>query len=351
MTTIALPLVAGHDLLTHSRMQCAKQCPRKHYYRYELGVRRSRIDAPLRLGSAVHIGLDAHGKGESDHASISKAVAGYEALPKWAITEETVADWMVERETVVAMLAGYFDAWRDDRAEVVASELAFELPITNPETGAASRTYRVAGKIDKIVRLPDGRLAVREHKTTGDSIDPDSDYWPRLGIDQQISLYYLGAHGLGHAVETVDYDVLRKPSIRPRKVTKAEAEEWGRNGTYFEKAVEDHEVRAGMTETPVMYGARLRMDVATRPEFYYARREIPRLERDLDEFRWELWQQSQALREARNAGRWFRNTSACLNMGRCEYLTLCGNGIAPDEVPEGWTRVPHIHPELQIGDE
>lgn len=357
MTTLSLPQIAGHDLLTHSRLTCRKTCGKKHYIKYVLGYRKEATAAPLRLGSAVHVGLDMRNKGMAEADAIALACAGYPDLIAQAQTPEYASELAVECEVVARLLAGYFWRWQVGEADphvarVIASEQAFDIPIVNPETGKPTPTFRFAGKIDGIVELRDGRIAVMEHKTTGDSIDTGSPYWARLDIDQQISGYFVAAAELGHPVETVLYDVIKKPGIRPRKVTKAEAKKWQETGTYHDEKFDQpgDNITEGMIETPAMYGARLAWDIAADPDKYYARREIPRLKSDLDEFRQELWDMQRDMAEAIRHDRHFRNTAACVGFGTCEYLPICRNGIDPDSPPSGFVRVSHLHPEL-VGDD
>ena len=368
---LPLPQIRGANVITNSRLSCLKQCARKHYYRYELGIRRREQATALRMGSAFHLGLDFRGKGRMASDAAADAIEHYDVVPDWARTDEAFADWLIERETVYQLLVGYFWYWENATlppeltvAEVIASEIAFDLPIRNPETGAKTASFRVAGKIDKIVKLGDGRLAVMEHKTTGDSIDVDSEYWKRLRIDQQISLYMHAAREMGYDVATVLYDVARKPGIAPKQVaildgTGAKIVLDADNNRVFNKDGKPRQTgdsEKGWTlqsriETADEFGQRLILDIGERPQFYYARREIPRLEADLDEFRWELWQQQQQLRDSQKHGRWFRNTTACVGFGTCEYIDVCGNGLPADgSVPSGFVQVQDIHPELLKGD-
>ena len=329
---LATLTVFGRDHLTHSRLSSYRRCPREHYYRYELGIRRDRTAQPLRLGAAFHVGLDLMAQGVERDDAINTATVGYDEVPPWCSSEEQLTDWAVERETVRAMLAAYHWRWSESTIKIIASEQTFDMPIVNPDTGRSTPTFRLAGKIDKVIRLDDGRLAVMEHKTTGVSIEPTSDYWNRLTIDQQISAYMLGARSLGHDVQTVIYDVTRKPSIAPKKLAKADQGLYG-----IER------------ETPAMFGQRLLEDMAGRTDFYFARVEICRLESDLRDFQVELWQMQRQIQQARNTGRWWRNAGACLMMGRCEYADVCfaGQSLGPDdEVPRGFLRGENLHPEL-----
>jgi hypothetical protein len=318
-------------------MSCAKTCLRKHYFEYELGLRKLDTGTPLRVGSAFHLALET-----ADQHSISDAITAvrdnYASPPEWVTDLDA---WLVEREMVERLFLGHTWRWQDETFEVVATEQAFDLPLINPDTGHASKNWRMAGKIDRIVRMADGRLAVQEYKTTSEAIDTASDYWQRLRLDQQISMYVVAARDLGHDVDTVIYDVTRKPTIRPKKPVKADVAKWP--AYYGETMVGEVPER----ESPTMYGSRLSADIESRPDYYFARREIPRLESDLDEFRYELWQQAKQLREAQLHGRWFRNTQSCSKPYRCTYFDICANGIDPAEgAPVGFRFVDDVHPEL-----
>jgi len=66
-----LELSDGRDTLTNSRLRCFQTCRRKHYYEYELGVRRvDEIERePLRFGTSWHQALDAWWEGDSSDES------------------------------------------------------------------------------------------------------------------------------------------------------------------------------------------------------------------------------------------------------------------------------------------
>ena len=117
MNTPATLSINGSDLLTHSRMQTYRTCARKHQYQYELGVRPSSSADFFRLGAAVHTGIDVWNKtGEADKA-IHDATSPYHAAVMQASSAELANAIELERETVVALLNGYFAAWAWDRHE------------------------------------------------------------------------------------------------------------------------------------------------------------------------------------------------------------------------------------------
>jgi hypothetical protein len=332
-------------LLTNSEMNTAKTCLRKWYLSYECMLQRDSQSTPLRFGSMFHEGLDLLAQGKSLSDVIVSIALKYEQIPIWADPFEKE----VELETIAALLAGYAWRWQDAGFEIIATECDFRIPITNPETGGRTPSFESAGKIDKIIRLPDGRIAVMEHKTTADSIEPTSDYWRKLRMDTQISLYMIAAKEMGHDVETVLYDVIRKPGISPKAISKADYLKIQAEGTYFDRPVA---IPSEPRETAEMFGARLFADLQERPDFYYGRMEIPRLHADLDEFRDEIWQIQGTLREAQRKNRAFRNTTACLQMGKCEFFDICSNRLqAPsltDPPPDGFKRKPKRHTELSL---
>ena len=309
-------------LLTSTRLASLRKCPRLHFYRYELGLTRIVSAAPLRFGSGFHLGQELLNTGRSIEEVIQNVAADYATIPTWA----DPTDWMVEFETLNALLSGH--AWRyaQDNLEFIAVELSFEIPLVNPETGTRSRKFTLAGKIDAIVKLPDARLAVLEYKTAGEDIAPDSEYWLRLRCDGQISQYVLATRAMGYDVATVIYDVTRKPTIRLRQ-----------------------------NETPETYGQRLLADLGERPDFYFQRREVPRLEDELTQYKSELWQQAQHLMDLRRrAGRLadpaiahFRNVGR-MTCSQCDFANICLSGIHidPANPPSGYQILADVHPEL-----
>lgn len=360
------------QLITNSRLSCLKTCKRKHLFRYEFGVRPESEANYFRIGGSFHRGIELRRTGivswagpiQDDATAIEHAVSQYETVnPAW--DDERVYDWMIEREIVANMLAGYFWRWNgnDVIAEVVATEQPFEIEIRNPETGKSTPSFKLAGKIDGIVRLTDGRLAIHEIKTTGDDITVGSDYWSKLRIDSQISTYFHAAKVLGYDVQTILYDVAKKPAIRPsrvpildengmkivldaagQRVMTKDGKKWRESGD----AAQGYELQT-RRETPAEFGARFLADITARPDHYFQRQEIPRLDADIQEFEQELWDQQLDLRQTQRTNRWYRNTNACSGFGVCEYAQLCWNGIevTREHPPTGFVAVADLHPELR----
>ena len=312
----------GSQLLSHSRLSCFRDCPRKHYIKYELGIRSDTESVPLRVGSAFHAALEAADKGLDIEATIDARLEDdYEAA------------------MVAAMFYHHQAQWAADPLEVIASEQEFNLPLINPDTGSQTQVWRFGGKLDRIVRLPDGRVALEEYKTTSRDFAPGADYWLRLHMDSQLSLYVIAARAIGYDVETVLYDVTRRPQSRPLRATPEDKRKYKKDGALYAN-------QRDRDERPEEFVVRVADDISSRPEHYFARIEIARLDQDLDECAAELWQQQQTMREAQKSGRWYRNPNSCVGNFNCEYLPICMNSDLNMNTPAGFVRSSEIHPEL-----
>lgn len=303
------------QLMTTSRLTDARACQRLHDMKYRQLYRPAVTADALRFGSLFHRGLEALWRawvaGEASTDGIAAALAG-EADP-------------FERAKAEELLRGYALRWAEQPYDILAVEQEFNVPMVNPATGVPSRTWRLAGKIDAIVRdRHDGRVLIVEHKTSSEAITPGSEYWKRLRMDGQVSIYYAGARALGHDVAACLYDVVGKPGIRPLKVNS----------------------KRKVDETPDEYRARLVEDIAGDPAGYYQRGEVVRLEAEMDEAMHDVWQTSRQIREAELATRFPRNPDACVRYGRtCPFFGVC-TGEASLEDPSLFTKSVVAHPEL-----
>jgi CRISPR/Cas system-associated exonuclease Cas4 (RecB family) len=347
----------GMPLLTHSRQDTFKTCRKKHFFSYEIGLRRTTDAKALRMGSGFHNGVECLGKGGSIEEACEAVRRCYTRMPD----EFDQHELAIEIETVLRLVCAYQWRWQNDNLEYVEVEKSFELPLVNPETGKRTSSFNLAGKIDGIVKLEDRRLAVKETKLFGDDIGQDSDLWRRMRIDHQVSLYMHAAREMGYAVETVLYDVARKPTIKPTAVPLLDSEgrkvvldaqrmrvktkdgkKWRESGDAAQGFV--LETRPMTVEE---WGEKLSADIVERPDFYFQRIEVPRLDQDLAEYQSELWEIQQAIRTAQKSGHWFRtvNKNTC---DFCSYFGICTSGVTVGtEAPEGFEFVTDLHPELE----
>ncbi|MGI9507626.1 MAG: PD-(D/E)XK nuclease family protein [Geminicoccaceae bacterium] len=245
------------------------------------------------------------------------------------------------------LMVGYDARWRDSGWRAISLEETVQLPIVNPQTGKTSRTWTQAGKFDGVATYG-GRPFLLEHKTTTEDIsNPDAPYWRRLAIDSQV--YFLQNWQHGRRLEGCLYDVIRKPTIRPKDIAKATLARIVSEGTYCGQKLPDHlrqAVANGQSrECPELYGIRLAADTLEKPDKYFARRNVPRLDNEVVEWAQELWDVARDIREASNRDAHYRNSHTCMQYGRpCEFLGICSGHDEPDS--DRWKRRENVHIEL-----
>lgn len=231
--------------------------------------------------------------------------------------------------TLKALFEGYRNRWEEyDRNtyETICTERAFKAPLMNPETGGISKTFHLAGKIDALAKeKATGKVVIVEHKTTSQDIGPGSDYWRKLPIDGQVSGYYCGAEAIDYPASKCLYDVIRKPTIKPYKATPEDKRKYNKDGS-LSKACREFD------ETADEWYERLSADIASRPDYYYARIEISRSDNDLLEYLFDMWAVSREIADAQRMNRWSRNPQSCSVFGTCEYFGVCTGEQDIDDV-------------------
>ena len=248
------------------------------------------------------------------------------------------------------LMAGYHERWKDAPYTFDAVEGLVESDLWNPETQRKSRSFRLAGKID--ASGYSGRRVIFDHKSTSEDIsDPNSPYWRQLMIEGQVSHYMLLEWLNGRKVDEAVWDVMRKPGISPKNVTKADLNRTMLSGTYFGRELSSmalESLAATGREDLEMYEARLAYDCTSeRPQHYFQRRTVPRLDADLHEYAVELWGHSQDMLHARRENRWPRNSGACMLYGSpCRFLGICSGFDSPES--DNWRKKANVHNELPM---
>ena len=270
--------------------------------------------------------------------------------------------WATERAVLAYSLAGWLWHYGDDQVETVGRECVFDLPLRHPKTGRALPNVRNTGRIDRIVRYRN-RLMLGEYKSTTKSIDSDSSYWERLGLNTQISHYICAALALQQAGEFKKYgidpvvsaepviagvlwDVWRRPGIKPKMLTQADTKAFFESNSYFNQTFdirEEDEARLAIDgettekvpgkkedtfairETPDMFGARLLADICEQPSKYFARREIARTAAEIEAHAWETYSLYKTVRAMERDGFWWHDESQCEATFCCQYRSICYN--------------------------
>ena len=387
--------------LSASSIAAFKACPRRFQLGYREGLRPIEDTEAQRMGTNWHAMHETYhnalqtcetggGNAPLDPAQhaldavLALLNAAYDQMP----VSKTAFEWATERQILLTSFVGYLWRWAQDPIKVLASEVGFKLPLTMPRTGLPLSTAEAlrVGKIDHLIAWGT-MVGPLERKSTSKSIASDSDYWERSQKDTQVSMYALACRDLqttgqlAHLAPVLSqgdeplpgfgntlYDVWHKPTIKPKTLTQADTKAFLDAGTYCgqvftvaQTAVvtdadgvtpyvkvdgEEVEIEVGkkgyaIRESPAMYGARLLEDIYERPDFYYARREIARTDRDLKKFRGELFNIYQMQKAFDNTGYWFENEAQCRATFGCQYIPICYGGGA-EAVCDGTTTPPNF---------
>jgi len=309
-------------LLTNSRRNVYGDCQRKHYYRYELGYQSVRTAHALYFGRMIHEALEAW--------YLSDLGKALNYLDKIIVTEWNVYDIV----TCIELIKGYDIKYRNQDLEVIGIEKEFRVPLVNPETNRASQNFDMAGKLDLL--LANGIL---EHKSTTKDISEGSEYWANLFLDPQISQYVIGGESLNVNIETIIYDVIRKPSIRPFKATPQEKRKYLKDGVTLIASQHEHD------EEPEAFGQRIKYILDNDMDGYYVRKEIPRIQSQLEDFKHDMWAVSQNIRQSQLHKRWPKNPRECLRFGKCPYWGVCTHSEELTDT-DVFEKLEFKHPEL-----
>jgi hypothetical protein len=291
-----------HHLQTVSNSSLAAfgRCPREYKYAYVDRVRLRERSEALEFGTLLH-----------------KALAAWWASPPSSRLGSALSEIDGEPYAVAtarALMIGYDVAYY---GIYMPSEV--EHWFTMQRNG-----YAMVGAIDAISTDSNGVVHLVEHKTTSNAISPGSDYWRAIdALDPQVSTYMAAARANNYNARDMIYDVIRKPTIRPDRATPVGERKY----TIPSKANPVPRLYASQREqdeTPGEWCERLMLDISTRPEWYYQRRTIVRLEADEMEHERDIDGMVAMIMLCSKGEMWPRNTNSCIRYGRtCDYFDVC----------------------------
>jgi len=320
---------------TNSSLATARRCLHEFELRYM-----HQLEREGDLNEALHVGQTWHKAHECETAE-----DGHHAIAKHAPGKL----WQVKLSRLFAAHHWYWD--QRDPLKIVERERTFAVT-------AGDTKFR--GQIDAIVELADGWSAILERKTTGFDIAPSAPFWNRLRLDVQVGLYAM-AFGVttGNPLPPIIYDVVRKPTINPKRLTKAEISRLRKDldkndghANYYQEIWSADIVEPAIfegRESPELYGSRLTADIGDRPDYYFARREVSRSFADYSWLKGDILSQVEAIEHLSKFGHLPRNPDSCHAFGLCDFFPLCSNNICPtvhEEPPDGFRRRDLLHPEL-----
>jgi hypothetical protein len=319
---------------TYTMWNLFRNCRKAAHWRYVLELAPIERDKHLSFGGLIHDCLEAwHGTGNIAHAlELIDA-----ACPNRGGDEEQRKTWHL----ATAMMSGYARRYAQEDFEVLALEKEFQGEIVNPETGVASRSFTLAGKVDGIVRKGNEYFLL-EHKTAA---AVDASYLERLWTDFQITLYaYYLEKVLGIRISGVLYNILVKARLQQSTgETEAEFEERHAQAVAKSKSGKTS-IKRRMPEGDNEFATRLlakyqEPDMFHREMLYISKEQFATLQA-------ELWELTQAYLDARRRDVWYQNTSYCFQYGRpCPYFALCRSGGSENVLANFYEKRP-AHEEL-----
>jgi hypothetical protein len=313
---------------TYSMWNQFRNCRKAAELRYLQHLVPIERDRNLHFGSLIHECLELW-HGQRDLALVLDLIDRRCAAR--AQDEDQKRDWHL----ATAMMRAYAERYAQEEFEIVALEHLFEGPIVNPATGAASRSFRLAGKVDGIVRI-DGEYFILEHKTASQI---DSDYLERLWTDFQITLYaHYVEQTMGIPITGILYNVLVKARLQQSKGETEEEFEARRAELLAKSKTGRTTARRREPESDDEFQRRLAEKYADPAMFHRERLYLSREQFDI--LRAELWELTQAFLDARRRGVFYQNTSFCFNYQRpCPYFALCRSNGNPNVIENFYQRV------------
>ena len=295
-----MALKAGVEIVSHSELACFRRCPAEWRFRYVLRREpRGPKSQALTKGTAIHKVIGAYHRGETPDLS--------PLAPQ-------------DR----ALVRGYRAYWGDpDRqVEIEQTDVPFQVMI--------DPTTMVVGEFDgKGIRKDTKKKTIVEHKTSSENITLGSPYWNKVAlVDSQVTSYLLASRLMGWGQVEVLYDVLLKPKmdrlqatpLNKRKYTKATPTSPSR--PYADQREFD--------ETDDELEMRVLEDICARPEHYYQRGVVVRLEEDHAAHLKDVKGTVHLLQVARGMGENVpRNTDSCFKYGgkACDFYPVCSSGV------------------------
>ncbi len=278
------------QISTYSMWSLFRNCRKAFEWRYLQELVPLEKDRNLALGTVIHQSLEVwHSTRQLD--------AVLDAVDRAYPSRNQEADQKRDWHLATAMMRGYAARYAEEEFEVVALEKTFAGKIVNPATGASSRSFTLAGKVDGVVRMGDAHYLL-EHKTASQL---GGDYLERLWTDFQIVLYsrYI-EQTLGIRLAGVLYNVLLKARLSQGH-GETEAEYEARRAALVAKSKTGRTTaKRKLPESDEAFQKRLAIKYSD-PEMFH--RERLYISRDrFEQLQAQLWELTQAYLEARRRG-------------------------------------------------
>lgn len=323
---------------TYSMWSLFRNCRRACDWRYVKELVPIKHDHNLSFGSLGHECLEKWHR-RRDLAEVLGHID--RSLPNRSVDEGQKSDWHL----ATAMMTGYAARYPVEDFDVVFLEKTFEGKIVNPATGAMSRSFVLAGKVDGIVCI-DGKFYLLEHKTASQM---DGDYLEKLWTDFQITLYaHYVEQVFGIKIAGIIYNILVKARLQQSK-GETEAEFEVRRAELLAKSKSGKtSATRKMPESDAEFQERLIAKYAEPGMFH---RETLYISRDqFETLQADLWELTQQFLDCRRRGVFYQNTSYCFFHHRpCAYFALCRSNGSENIIANFYeTKLPHEELRMDI---
>ncbi len=350
--------------LTHSRLRKRRACARDETWTFDQGYRPIEDEHEARdFGTLWHQAHDVHAKGK-------KLSSLFEHDIDPISDDEAIRRRQYMRAKVSALWVCYNEYWSEKtfgakgkdstRAQpgddpvvmvpfpnvelykLIAAEQVFTAPLVNPHTMRKSTIWQLRGAADGVLQDSRERHVVLERKSTSLDITDGSDYFTKLSLDYQLSIYTIGVESLGYETHGCVYDVTKRPGQRPLKATPEEKRKVKKDGTPYAN------IRYA-DETPLEFYERIVEAIREDPEKYFQRRFVSRNEGQLFAFLENTWEDAKAKREDQLADRGERrpNPDACFMYGQCHFWSCCSTATHPRDYPDKYQKLDDPFVELR----
>lgn len=330
------------QILTFSAARKFQSCHKAYYNRYKQYLVPLEQNETLFLGSTIHNALEFWYKRDPNDHTIESQIGRLidEAYPMRESDEKQKRDWHLAK----AMMGGYLNQYPSEELEITDTELEFSVPVINPNTKRASRSFELMGKVDALVKL-NGLYFIMEHKTasliTGDYIE-------KLPMDFQINLYAMALSRYKNIpIAGVIYNVIQKSKIRQKQGETEIAFEIRRQELIQKSKTGKTSAKRQLPESDEDFQFRLN-SVYQDPKMFH--REILYLsQEDIRRTQHQLWEITQEILNTQKRGVWSQNTDNCFKYhSPCMYFPLCRAHDNPNIKDNLYTESPP-HSELSVG--
>jgi hypothetical protein len=294
---IVIPSTKLKSINVH-KLQDSMTCSRLYFWTWIYNLTPNRLQMPFWFGSCMHRAFEKLNQLAGLQVAIKEMQKeSRKILKNLPLSGEELIETKLQLKVAETILNAYYDLYGvDHRKGKVITEKSFNilLPISRCDFTGRLDAYRVI-KTNNILD---------EYKT---ATRISNDYFARLLFDKQINGYAKGVeHLTGTLPRYCNYWVIRKPTIRLKK-----------------------------EELPDEYIRRLKIDIYTRPEFYFIKEKVTFTKANVNAVMQDIDQEAFDLKckfdfynekELLKPINWPRNDRACFNFGCCKFMPLCKAG-------------------------